>query len=592
MIDNLVPPTLGLEYTVNDDGVSCTITGIGTCTDTEIVLPTRYDGYIVTNIGQKAFYSNKSIVSMVVPDTVLSIEEDAFYYCSSIEKITLPNSLTSIGDCAFRNCASLENIIFEGTLDQWKDMEKGYSGDGSRSYAYNILCLDGIIAKGGGVTRGSYGFEYVSNGDGTCYIGGMGQCTDINVVIIHISPIGEKVVGIGDRAFEGCKSITSIRIADSVTNIGEGAFKGCESLAEIILQVTMEEFKALAKGMEWDKDTGEYILYCTDGAIAKDGTVTPHSAGLKFTTNGDGTCYVSGIGQCKDANLIIPPIAPNGDKVVGIGDWAFEGCEQLKSVVITDGVKYIGYGAFAKTRYTDLSDGRDTNLESVVIGSGVEEIARWAFRGCLKLTNVTFKEGTKIIGQYAFSQCRNLTTVNIPNTVETIDYGAFDECKSLTTITIPESVRLLGHSSFASCTGLTEVSILSSSITAGNSVFGGCTNLSSVYIADGITVITHSMFYGCSSLTSIEIPNSVTEIKDWAFRGCSSLKTVSIGTGLSKIGQCAFYETKLTELSITDTSGWYVTRNPNDWEVCENGTRATPTAYLLRTDYNYYWYKL
>ena len=45
---------------------------------------------------------------------------------------------------------------------------------------------------------------------------------------------------------------------------------------------------------------------------------------LEFTSNGDGTCYVSGIGeQAIATHIIIPEKSPEGDKVTGIGNWAF-----------------------------------------------------------------------------------------------------------------------------------------------------------------------------------------------------------------------------------------------------------------------------
>jgi len=67
---------------------------------------------------------------------------------------------------------------------------------------------------------------------------------------------------------------------------------------------------------------------------------------LKFTSNGDDTCYVSGIGTCRDTDIIIPAKSPAGDWVTGIGDHAFEGCTGLTSVVIPDSVTSIGSSAF------------------------------------------------------------------------------------------------------------------------------------------------------------------------------------------------------------------------------------------------------
>jgi len=42
------------------------------------------------------------------------------------------------------------------------------------------------------------------------------------------------------------------------------------------------------------------------------------SSGLEFTSNQDGTCYISGIGTCTSSKILIPPTSPNGDTVTGL----------------------------------------------------------------------------------------------------------------------------------------------------------------------------------------------------------------------------------------------------------------------------------
>ena len=59
------------------------------------------------------------------------------------------------------------------------------------------------------------------------------------------------------------------------------------------------------------------------------------SLGLAFTSNGDGTCYVSGKGICTDTDIIIPSVSPDGDSVTSIGFSAFYGCTALKDVYYT-----------------------------------------------------------------------------------------------------------------------------------------------------------------------------------------------------------------------------------------------------------------
>ena len=48
--------SVGLAYVINEDGETCTITGIGECTDTDIVVPIEIDGLKVTAIEEKSLF--------------------------------------------------------------------------------------------------------------------------------------------------------------------------------------------------------------------------------------------------------------------------------------------------------------------------------------------------------------------------------------------------------------------------------------------------------------------------------------------------------------------------------------------------------
>ena len=92
----------GLEYQLSDDGSSYVVIGIGTCTDTEIVIPEIYNGKLVTAINSTAFFNCKDITSLV-----------------------LHNGITTIGSYAFMDCSSLVRIEFTGTAAQWNNITKG-----------------------------------------------------------------------------------------------------------------------------------------------------------------------------------------------------------------------------------------------------------------------------------------------------------------------------------------------------------------------------------------------------------------------------------------------------------------------------------
>ncbi|MBE6548590.1 MAG: leucine-rich repeat domain-containing protein, partial [Ruminococcaceae bacterium] len=91
--------------------------------------------------------------------------------------------------------------------------------------------IDRVCTRCNGISP-SEGLNFVSNGDGTCYVM-KGTCTDTDVVIPSVSPNGETVTGIGKEAFRNCSSLTSVVIGDSVTSIGGYAFFNCSSLTSI-----------------------------------------------------------------------------------------------------------------------------------------------------------------------------------------------------------------------------------------------------------------------------------------------------------------------------------------------------------------------
>lgn len=57
-------------------------------------------------------FSETSIKSIVIPNSVTSISDSAFRNCKSLSSVTIGNSVTSIGDYAFYNCVSLQEITF------------------------------------------------------------------------------------------------------------------------------------------------------------------------------------------------------------------------------------------------------------------------------------------------------------------------------------------------------------------------------------------------------------------------------------------------------------------------------------------------
>ena len=161
-----------LKFVVNDGTQTVSLEGIGLHYELTIDIPSTFKGYTVTNISNNAFYENKSIKSVIIPNTVKTIGESAFYYCTqitsitfgnnvetignnafinckSLTTITLPSTITSIGDSAFNNCILLSTINFSGTKEQWNAITKGNSWK-TNVPANKIICSDGEITLNSG----------------------------------------------------------------------------------------------------------------------------------------------------------------------------------------------------------------------------------------------------------------------------------------------------------------------------------------------------------------------------------------------------------------------------------------------------------
>jgi len=212
--------------------------------------------------------------------------------------------------------------------------------------------------------------------------------------------------------------------------------------------------------------------------------------------------------------------------VTSVGDWAFYGCPELRSVTMPGSITTIGEQAFSYC----------TGLATLSIPSSVTSIGEAAFRDCTDLTGLSVQsENTKydsrndcnaIIETGTHTLIAGCKNTVIPNTVTSIGRDAFSGRANLTEISIPESVTSIGENAFLRCTGLTAVSFPSSVTNIGNYAFEYCSGLTAVTLSPALTSIGGYAFHDCSGLTTVTIPGSVTSIGDGAFYSCSNLASV------------------------------------------------------------------
>ncbi len=109
------------------------------------------------------------------------------------------------------------------------------------------------------------------------------------------------------------------------------------------------------------------------------------SEGLEFTSLGNGTCYISGVGSCRDSFIILPETSAYGEKVIGIGDYAFRNCKFVKCVELNENIKFVGAYAFY-----------GTEIVNAYIPPELEQIGDFAFCNCPELENITVDTANSI----------------------------------------------------------------------------------------------------------------------------------------------------------------------------------------------------
>ncbi len=181
----------------------------------------------VTSIGERAFSECTSLTSVTIPDSVTSIGEQAFMGCTSLTSVTIPDSVTSIGEQAFSECTSLTSVTIPDSVTS--------IGDGAFA---SCTSLTGIWVAEGNNDYSSDASGVLFNKDKITLV----QCPGT----FREYTIPDSVTSIGEQAFMGCSSLTSVTIPDSVTSIHWGAFYDCTSLTSVTIPDSVTSIGAWA----------------------------------------------------------------------------------------------------------------------------------------------------------------------------------------------------------------------------------------------------------------------------------------------------------------------------------------------------------
>lgn len=342
------------------------------------------------------------------------------------------------------------------------------------------------------------------------------------------------VVTIGDRAFWYAIP-ESVRLPDSCKTVGTSAFR-CATLAavnpagELYIPAGVQSIGENAFSADWFKQ------------VVIEGEIFPEFGKYSLLSSlGKVVFYVSdSITEAKAPAVM--------EKLYGAGI-------QSAKVLHMDGTPmYIDYSAdfdFNKDtgtlrKYIGSSD--TCVIPATIGGVPVVAISDNMFNSNENIRIVVIPEGIESIGDGAFYGCTNLESVNIPDSVTKIGTQLFIDTKNLKTIVWPQGVDIPGNTFARS--GLEAVAIPGGVKSIGEEAFKNCENLKEVYIADSVTEMGKGVFEACDALEVIDfLPSGLKEIPEDAFIFCKGIREIHIPEGVTHIGSTAFNGCGSRELS-------------------------------------------
>lgn len=421
----------GLEYDDYSDG-TCSVTGIGTCTDTKLYIPKfSPKGNKVEIISWRAFENNSSITDVVIPTTVSYIWNNAFDGCTALANIRIHDEIEAIDVDAFSGTA------FYNTAENW-DVNALYLGN--YLIAVNDSTLTSFTVKNGTTMIVSSVFE------------GFAELAEVNI------PADLRVIGY--NAFADCSKLATVSFAEGskLDSIEQYAFRGCTSLSNISLPDSLtyiyyDAFENTAYYHEksnWSGDVlyiGSYLI--TAEGYAPDG-ITPNGYSSETLEIKEGTlCLAEGClgGYIYDDDnttvktLSLPSSLRTCDSDIA---YTLSTLVALETITIADGNEHFyveGNCLIDKATGTVLCA-----ANTAVMPAGVKAIGRNAFY-CFAGTSIAIPSTVTSIGEEAFYKSA-ITSITIPGSVTEIAEFAFHYCKDLSRVVLQSGVKIIGLDAF------------------------------------------------------------------------------------------------------------------------------------------------
>lgn len=582
--------SLGLYYTLSDDGSSYRVSSLGTCTDTYVVVPSTYNGIPVTAIDSFFFQEmqNNSVVGVVLPCYYELPDENPFRSCdklieicniSSIEVTENDDRWDKIGYNVIHVCTDLDDRKIVTTKDGFS-----FYSDDNTSYLVGYVGNDAVLELPSDYLGKSYeiypyaffntrGIKTVIISDGVTKIGDAAFC---NSSVENVT-ISKTVTYIGNYAFS-TNTLRSVDIAEGVTEIGEWAFASAADMKEIYLPDSVRTISAcafyntglvsvrLGKNLTTVGTNAFSDLYSLKEVI--------NDSSLPLSIGNEDYGCVAAYAECIRKSDEASIISRAGDFIFSETDGELRLVGYVgKEIDITlpegyNGRSYsISAGAFQRNLF----------IVKLTIPAMVTSVEENAFYECINLRSITIGPDVATFYNTGLSSVETLFEIINHSTLDLFEGKEFEHVKrklgahATSTVNITADGFILGENgqnyllgyagsetsitagdlfdgesyeiydyAFSFDYDLKEI-ILGDNVTAiGKHAFYFCSNLTSVIMSDTITRIGEYAFYVCASISELKIPANVTHISEGAFEACNRLRHIELPEGLTVIGWDAF----------------------------------------------------
>lgn len=197
----------------------------------ELVIPGVVDEKVVSSLGAVC-KDMTNLKRVTIPDTVTELFTNTFRGCTSLENFTVPDHVQEVGSNTFLGCSNLKSVVIPDSVIEIES-----------SVFEDCISLESVVISNN-VTVLSNGVFYKCRNLKTINLPsklkkiGHGCFQKSGIESITFPDTLEEI---GQCAFSGCTSLTSVKIPTKVKVLCGSTFLGCTSLASAIVPPSVEK---------------------------------------------------------------------------------------------------------------------------------------------------------------------------------------------------------------------------------------------------------------------------------------------------------------------------------------------------------------